>query len=131
MIKEPGPVFCVGGGPKDVHHHEVLDVVLLPPWLFQLVDIVPELLKKSHLIQEMCIFHPVMFRSRDKTDSLATLYIVFWHIITKAIIKNSPRLPSSSTCRSSLSMDHNHNQFTTIIIITTTTMTTTTIIDLP
>ena len=97
MIKEPGPVFCVGGGPKDVHHHEVLDVVLLPPWLFQLVDIVPELLKKSHLIQEMCIFHPVMFESRDTTDFLVILYIVFWQIITKATIKNSPRLPSSST----------------------------------
>ena len=56
MIKEPGPVFCVGGGPKDVHHHEVLDVVLLPPWLFQLVDIVPELLKKSHLIRKCASF---------------------------------------------------------------------------
>ena len=41
MIKEPGPVFCVGGCPKDVHHHEVLDVKLLPPRLFQLVNIVP------------------------------------------------------------------------------------------
>ena len=74
MIKELGPVFCVGGGPKDVHHHEVLDVVLLPPWLFQLVDIVPELLKKSHLIQEMCIFHPVMFESRQIFWSSFTLY---------------------------------------------------------
>ena len=97
MVEQLRPVVGVGGGAEDVHHHEVLDVVLLPPWLFQLVDIVPELLKKSHLIQEMCIFHPVMFESRDTTDFLIILYIVFWQIITKATIKNSPRLPSSST----------------------------------
>ena len=41
MVKELGPVLCVGGGAEDVHHHEVLDVVLLAPGLFQLVNIVP------------------------------------------------------------------------------------------
>ena len=42
MIKELRPVLGVGGGAEDVHHHEVLDVVLLPPWLLQLVNIVPK-----------------------------------------------------------------------------------------
>ena len=41
MVKEFGPVRCVGGGAKDVHHHEVLYVELLAPWLLQLVDVVP------------------------------------------------------------------------------------------
>ena len=41
MVKELCPVFRVCGGAEDVHHHEVLDVVLLPTRLFQLVDIVP------------------------------------------------------------------------------------------
>ena len=94
MIKELGPVFCVGGGPKDVHHHEVLDVVLLPPWLFQLVDIVPELLKKSHVIPEMCTLHPVMFESRDTTD--------FWSSFTLYSGRSSPR---------------HHKKLTTITII--------------
>ena len=43
MIKELRPVLGVGGGAEDVHHHEVLDVVLLPPWLLQLVNIVPKI----------------------------------------------------------------------------------------
>ena len=45
MIKKLRPVLCVGGRAEDVHHHEVLDVVLFSPWLLQLVDIVPGLLK--------------------------------------------------------------------------------------
>ena len=42
MVKELCPVLRVCGGAEDVHHHEVLDVVLLPPWLLQLVNIVPK-----------------------------------------------------------------------------------------
>ena len=45
VVEELGPVVGVGGGAEDVHHHEVLDVVLFSPWLLQLVDIVPGLLK--------------------------------------------------------------------------------------
>ena len=45
MIKKLRPVLGVGGRAEDVHHHEVLDVVLFSPWLLQLVDIVPGLLK--------------------------------------------------------------------------------------
>ena len=45
MIKKLRPVLGVSGGAEDVHHHEVLDVVLFSPWLLQLVDIVPGLLK--------------------------------------------------------------------------------------
>ena len=41
MVEELGPVVGVGGGAEDVHHHEVLDVVLFPPRLLQLVDIIP------------------------------------------------------------------------------------------
>ena len=41
MVKELCPVLGVSGGAEDVHHHEVLDVELLPPRLFQLVNIVP------------------------------------------------------------------------------------------
>ena len=41
VVEQLGPVVSVGGGAEDVHHHEVLDVVLLPPGLLQLVDIVP------------------------------------------------------------------------------------------
>ena len=43
MIKKFRPVLGVGGRAEDVHHHEVLDVKLLPPRLFQLVNIVPEI----------------------------------------------------------------------------------------
>ena len=48
MVEEFCPVLCVRGGAEDVHHHEVLDVVLLPTRLFQLVNIVPEI-KYRHL----------------------------------------------------------------------------------
>ena len=41
MVKELCPVLRVCGGAEDVHHHEVLDVVLLATRLFQLVNIVP------------------------------------------------------------------------------------------
>ena len=41
MIKEFCSVVSVGGGAKDVHHHEVLDVVVFAPRLLQLVDVVP------------------------------------------------------------------------------------------
>ena len=41
MVKELSPVLGVGGGAEYVHHHEVLNVVLLAPGLFQLVNIVP------------------------------------------------------------------------------------------
>ena len=40
MVEQLGPVVGVGGGAEDVHHHEVLDVVLFPPRLLQLVDII-------------------------------------------------------------------------------------------
>ena len=43
VVKELCPVLGVSGGAEDVHHHEVLDVELLPPRLFQLVNIVPEI----------------------------------------------------------------------------------------
>ena len=43
MVEELCPVLRVCGGAEDVHHHEVLDVKLLPPRLFQLVNIVPEI----------------------------------------------------------------------------------------
>ena len=41
MVEQLGPVVGVGGGAEDVHHHEVLDVVLLPTGLLQLVNIIP------------------------------------------------------------------------------------------
>ena len=41
VVEQLGPVVGVGGGAEDVHHHEVLDVVLFPPRLLQLVDIIP------------------------------------------------------------------------------------------
>ena len=41
MVKQLRPVLSVGGGAEDVHHHEVLDVVLLSPRLLQLVDVIP------------------------------------------------------------------------------------------
>ena len=47
MVKELCPVLRVSGGAEDVHHHEVLDVKLLPPRLFQLVNIVPEIKSRS------------------------------------------------------------------------------------
>ena len=42
MVEQLRPVVGVGGGAEDVHHHEVLDVVVLPTGLLQLVDIIPE-----------------------------------------------------------------------------------------
>ena len=41
MVEQLSPVVGVGGGAEDVHHHEVLDVVMLPSRLLQLVNIVP------------------------------------------------------------------------------------------
>ena len=41
VVEQLGPVVGVGGGAEDVHHHEVLDVVMLPSRLVQLVNIVP------------------------------------------------------------------------------------------
>ena len=41
MVEQLRPVVGVGGGAEDVHHHEVLDVVVLPSRLVQLVNIVP------------------------------------------------------------------------------------------
>ena len=41
VVEQLGPVVGVGGGAEDVHHHEVLDVVLLSPRLLQLVDVIP------------------------------------------------------------------------------------------
>ena len=41
VVEQLGPVVGVGGGAEDVHHHEVLDVVMLPTGLLQLVNIIP------------------------------------------------------------------------------------------
>ena len=41
MVEQLGSVLSVGGRPEDVHHHEVLYVILLPTRLLQLVYVVP------------------------------------------------------------------------------------------
>ena len=41
VVKQLGPVLSVRGGAEDVHHHEVLYVVLLSSRLVQLVNIIP------------------------------------------------------------------------------------------
>ena len=41
VVEQLGPVLGVGGGAEDVHHHEVLYVVLLSSRLVQLVNIIP------------------------------------------------------------------------------------------
>ena len=55
VVEQLGPVVGVGGGAEDVHHHEVLDVVVLPTGLVQLVNVIPvitcneyDILKQPH-----------------------------------------------------------------------------------
>ena len=52
MVKQLRPVLSVGGGAEDVHHHEVLDVVLLSPRLLQLVDVIPAMQNIEYDIQQ-------------------------------------------------------------------------------
>ena len=59
VIKEFCSVVSVGGGTKDVHHHEVLDVVVLPPRLFQLVNVVPT--NPLHLPDHWNVYLNVIF----------------------------------------------------------------------
>ena len=59
VVKEFCSVVSVGGGAKDVHHHEVLDVVVLPPRLFQLVNVVPT--NPLHLPDHWNVYLNVIF----------------------------------------------------------------------
>lgn len=86
MVEEFGPVGRVVGGTKDVHHHEVLDVVMLAAVL-QLIDVAAanslHFLNHGKVNFGFCLRsgHLERFQSRaklKKSDALNCFFVARW-----------------------------------------------------